>query len=168
MICARNRALSLLEVLVTMAIFGVLITAVVLIEVGMRSSRPREDAHSQAFRSVTLAGEFLRSELTGAYVQPQNTLALTYYPTVRADARVPLGPSGVAEAQPETVLQRESDGRLVRLQGSERRVVCQLGQQGEFSFHFVRSNLLQVHLKAVPSELGSYSSEVSLFLANQQ
>ena len=168
MICVKRRAVSLLELIVTMAIFCALLTAVVLIELSMRRSNPREDAHSQAFRAVMTSLELIRSEVDGAYVQPQSTTVLVYYPALVADARVPLGPSGVAEAQPETQLRKEADGTLVRLQEGQRRVVAHLGHDGEFSFAFPKPNLLQLHLKAVPSELGSYASDLRLFLANQQ
>lgn len=168
MICAEQRAVTVLELIVTMAIFCALLTAVVLIELGMRRSSPQEDAHSQAFRAVMTSLELIRSEVEGAYVQPQSTSALIYYPALVADARVPLGPSGVAEAQPEARLQKEADGTLVRLQEGQRRVVAHLGPTGEFSFGFPKPNLLQIHLKAEPSKLGSYASDVHLFLANQQ
>ncbi|MBN9417512.1 MAG: type II secretion system protein [Candidatus Eremiobacteraeota bacterium] len=160
--------MSLLELIVTMAIFCALLTAVVLIELGMRRSSPREDAHSQAFRAVMTSLELIRSEVEGAYVQPQSTTALLYYPSLVADARVPLGPSGVAEAQSEAQLRKEADGTLVRLQDGQRRVVSHLGQDGEFTFGFPKPNLLQIHLKAVPSELGSYAADLHLHLANQQ
>ena len=168
MTCVSQRGVSLLELIVTTAIFCALLTAVVLIELGLRRSSPREDAHSQAFRSVVTSLELIRAEVEGAYVQPQNTVALVYYPCLVPDARVPLGPSGVAEAQPETRLQKEADGTLVRLQDGQRRVVAHLGREGEFSFRFPKPNLLEVHLKAVPSELGSYTSDLRVFLGNQQ
>jgi hypothetical protein len=165
----RSNALSLLEVVVAGAVFSLLLTAVVLIEMQAQRLRHIQDKDSDAYRAAVLLLEYLQEEADGAYVLPgdDGDTQLTYRPPLRSGVGLTLGPSGAAQQEDEAVLSLLPDGRVVRIRGSEVRPVVALGARGRLRFEFPASNLLNVDVHSEPHNGRVYEAHLQLLLCNQ-
>lgn len=165
----RSSGLSLLEAVVAAAIFSVLLTAVVVIEMQAHKLRRQQDKNSDAYRAAVLLLEYLQEELDGAYVVPgdDGDSQLTYRPAWRSGVGISLGPSGAAQQEDEAVLQLRTDGKVVRTRASQVRPVVALGARGGLRFEFPASNLLNIEVHSEPHPDSVYDAHLQILLCNQ-
>jgi len=128
----RASGLTLIETLLSISLFFVMLGAVVLSERTMRSAAPKAASRSEVDRMALVAFEKIRTELTGAMVQPtDDPRQLTYYKPLRdAAGEVVVGPTGEAvfAATPDTLTCM--GGRLRR--GSDH--LWNIGEKGWVTF----------------------------------
>jgi hypothetical protein len=160
---------TLAELLVSTAIFSLLLTAVVLIEVEAHRLRRSQNKRSDAYRAAVLLVEFLQSDLDGAYVVPgcDGDSQLCYRPVVQSGPNLALGISGSAQQESEVSLKKLLDGRVVRQSGGLTRHVSTIGAQGRLTFEFPSTNLLRVKIHAEPETGTFYDTLLQVLLCNQ-
>lgn len=163
------KGLSLLEVLVAGAVFSILLTAVVLIELHSHRMRLTQDKKSDAYRAAILLIEFIQAELDGAYVVPgdDGDTQLRYRPPLRNGNRLRIGPSGACEQEQEALIRLLADGKVTRSQASQVRSVARLGKRGRLEFRFPSSNLLDISVHAEPYDDSFYDAHAQILLCNQ-
>lgn len=142
---SRTRALSLAEVAVSLAVFSLLLVAIVLIGQVGKQARTQEDAQQRNYRAALLALQHIKQELAHARVDDIRTARLRYrQPQVDEGGLPRFGPTGELFWGPSTLL-RTISGRLVRDRAGEpRRELASLGPHGSVTFEQPTETLTSV------------------------
>lgn len=176
-----RRGLSLFEVLVSVALFSVMMLALFAVYFQAATAHRKGSAQSEAYRSVMLALNHTERELRGAQLlfpttwglyQPPSTELTYFYPQVQ-DGQVTVDTTGTPLWAGRARLS-VAGGRYLQHDETRNteRLLADLGPTGTVSFKRVERDLLEVKALAYkPDELGRsvtrFEFAVVLRLENQ-
>lgn len=147
---ARQRGLTLAEVLISSVLFLLVTTAVLFTLQAGRVHQKKAEAQSDDFRACLLAAESLRGELESAWVlsplPSESSSQLSYrVPARDAQGKVLLGPNGdLTWSATRTITL--SGGKLRQAEGAEQKILSDLSLQGSINFERTSPTSLSVQI----------------------